>query len=340
VTLDSCRADGTRNLDSWAFHPKKSSRVTPRLSKCRNVRPVTQILLGTLLGGVAAVLLSSEVQLERISAALPGARGPLLVVVVDDPSAVAAVRAAIREERIVVERPGGLALAEGRVIAAGHAVASELINAAGWSGREIQMGLSTPPAKERRASAAVGLTGDRIAWILRGCVILGGLLAVLGLRNLWRRTLARRRQAAFLRSSQPPILVLRMADRAGLRAVRVAMPAARVLAESHEAFALEGGWIVTCNDGAASQLLAAAGWKDRVLATHHPDPFGSAARRDDWGALAGELELDAPTAKSLWSTREAILALRGEGGSPDLLSDAPTREPLELPSAKPDAVLC
>jgi hypothetical protein len=252
---------------------------------------------------------------------------------------VAAVRSAVREERIVVERPGAFALTEGRVVAAGHAAASEVITAAGWAQREIQLGLSVPPPQEGRVSAAAGLTGDRIAWILRGCVILGGVLAALGLRNLWRRTLARRRRAAFLRSSQPPILVLRMAGGEGLRAVRAAMPAGRVLADGPEAFALEGGWIVTSSDGAASKLLAAAGWKDRVLETHHPDPFGSAARRDDWGALAGELELDAPTAKSLWSTRQAILALRGEGGSPDLLSQAPTREPLELPSEKPDADL-
>jgi len=54
-------------------------------------------------------------------------------------------------------------------------------------------------------------------------------------------------------------------------------------------------------------------------------------------SLAGELELDGPEAKSLWSTREAILALRGEEGlSARHLSHAPTREPLELPSAKPD----
>jgi hypothetical protein len=130
-----------------------------------------------------------------------------------------------------------------------------------------------------------------------------------------------------------------MAGWPGLRAVRAAMPAGRVLAESPEAFALEGGWIVTSSDGAASKLLAAAGWKDRVLETHHPDPFGSAARRDDWGALAGELELDGPAAKSLWSSREAIFALRGEIGSSGLLSGAPTREPLEPPSAKPDVGL-
>ena len=303
------------------------------------MRPVTQIALGTLLGGVAALLLSSEVQLERISAVVPGARDPLLVVVVDDPSAVAAVRAAVSDERVVVERPGAFALREGRVVAAGHAAASEVITAAGWANREIQLGLSVPPPGEGRVSAAADLTGDRIAWILRGCVILGGFLAALGLRNLWMRTLVRRRRAAFLRSSQPPILVLRMAGGEELRAVRAAMPAGRVLADSPEAFALEGGWIVTSNDGAASKLLAAAGWKDRVLETHHPDPFGSAARRDDWGALAGELELDAPTAKSLWASREVILALRGEGGSPDLLSHAPTREPLELPSAKLDAGL-
>jgi hypothetical protein len=285
------------------------------------------------------VLLSSEVQLERLRAVVPGARGPLLVVVVDDPSAVAAVRAAVSDERVVVERPGAFALTEGRVVAAGHAAASEVITAAGWAKREIQLGLSVPPPGEGRVSAAADPAGDRIAWILRGCVILGGFLAALGLRNLWMRTLARRRRAAFLRSSQPPILVLRMAGGEELRAVRAAMPAGRVLADSPEAFALEGGWMVTSNDGAASKLLAAAGWKDRVLETHHPDPLGAAARRDDWGALAGELELDAPTAKSLWSTREAILALRGECSSPDLLSHAPTREPLEPPSEKPDAGL-
>ena len=277
--------------------------------------------------------------MERISAVVPGVRDPVLVVVVDDPRAVAAVRASVREDRIVAEQPGGLALAEGRVVAAGHTVASELINAAGWSRREIQLGLSVPPPTEGRASSTAGLTGDRISWILRGCVILGGLLAALGTRNLWRRTLARRRRAASLHASRPPILVLRMVGWRDLRAVRAAMPAGRVLAESTEAFALEGGWIVTSSDGAASRLLAAAGWQGRVLETHHPDPFGSAARRDDWGALAGELELEDPAVKSLWSSREAILALRGEGGSSGLRSDAPTREPLEPPSAKPDAGL-
>ncbi len=287
-----------------------------------------------LLGGVAAVLLSSEVQLERISAAVPGVRAPLLVVVLDDPSALAAVRAAVREERIVVERPGGFALAEGRVIAAGHAAASKLITAAGWAQREIQLGLSVPAQKERRASAAAGLTRDRIAWILRGCVILGGALVALGLRKLWRRILVRRRRAAFLRSSQPPILVLRMDGGESVRVVRAATPTGSVVAESDEAFALEGGWIVTGSDGAASQLLAAAGWKDRVLETHHPDPFGSAARRDAYGTLGAEQGLEGPTAKSLWSSQEAILALRGEGGFPGLFSDAPTREPLELLLAK------
>jgi len=301
------------------------------------VRSVTQIALGVLLGGVAALLLSSEVQLERISSTLPGVRDPVLVVLVDDSGTVAAVRAAVGRERIVLERPGGFAMAEGRVVAAGHAVASELINAAGWSGREIQMGLAVPASEGGRTTATAAVKARRIAWILRGCVVLGAVLAALGLRNLWGRLLARRRQAAFLRSCQPPILVIRMPDGAGVRAVRAALPAGRVVAEMDEAFALEGGWIVAGSDGAASQILAAAGWKDRVLETRHPDPFGSAARRHEYEALGWQLDLDAPTAKSLWSVREAILALRGEESlAARNLSHAPTREPVELASAKPD----
>ena len=97
-----------------------------------------------------------------------------------------------------------------------------------------------------------------------------------------------------------------MASSGDLAEVRASVADSRVVAEADDAFAVGDGWIVTCSDDGASRLLRRAGWKRRSLEAHRPDPFGAAARRDDWAIDTGpHLDDD----KQIWSPREAILAL-------------------------------
>ena len=78
------------------------------------------------------------------------------------------------------------------------------------------------------------------------------------------------------------------------------------MAEREDAFATGDGWIVTCSDDGTSRLMRRAGWRNRSLASHRPDPFGSAARRDDYSIYTGPEFRDE---KYVWSPREAILAV-------------------------------
>lgn len=90
-----------------------------------------------------------------------GASGqPVLVIFVDSARAVAVVRAAVEDERIVAETPQGFALREGRIIAANRDAAGEVVSAAGWVDRELQLMrvrknkdlLQPPSAKKGRGS--------------------------------------------------------------------------------------------------------------------------------------------------------------------------------------------
>ncbi len=64
---------------------------------------------------------------------------PVLVIFVADAKAVASVRAAVADERVVAESPNAFALSEGRIIAEGGDAASEILSLAGWVDRDLKL---------------------------------------------------------------------------------------------------------------------------------------------------------------------------------------------------------
>ncbi|UCE86663.1 MAG: hypothetical protein JSU66_02690 [Deltaproteobacteria bacterium] len=105
-----------------------------------------------------AVATASLVTALGLAAALAGPRWfgarasgePVLVILVRDRSGVALVRAAVDPGRIVAERPDALALAEGRVVAAGPEAVPALLGLAGWQDRELELfGLPARDAARR-----------------------------------------------------------------------------------------------------------------------------------------------------------------------------------------------
>jgi hypothetical protein len=85
------------------------------------------------------------------------------VVLVPSRAGVAAVQQAVAPDRIVATAPGGFALREGRVVAASHEAASELIGRAGWTDARIE--ILTPDARQddARASAPRGSDAELAA---------------------------------------------------------------------------------------------------------------------------------------------------------------------------------
>lgn len=75
----------------------------------------------------------------------------VLVVLVPNGEGVAAVRRAVSADRVVATSAEGVALREGRIVAASHEAASELIGRAGWVDARIE--ILTPGA---RAAASSG----------------------------------------------------------------------------------------------------------------------------------------------------------------------------------------
>ena len=68
-----------------------------------------------------------------------GSGEPVIVIIVANPRAVASVRAAVPDDRVVADSPNGFALREGRIIAAEHDSASDLVSAAGWLERKLML---------------------------------------------------------------------------------------------------------------------------------------------------------------------------------------------------------
>jgi hypothetical protein len=98
---------------------------------------------GRLAGGLPAL-------------ALPGLRltsagTPVLVFHLASAEAVAGVRAAVSAERIVAETPAGFALAEGRIVAAGHEATAALLAATGWSDRPLEIHRAEPRLPDYRS---------------------------------------------------------------------------------------------------------------------------------------------------------------------------------------------
>ena len=101
----------------------------------------------------------------------PGSE-PVLVIFASSPQAVAQVRAAVADERIVAESPRAFAVRKGRIIADGHESAGDIVSAAGWVDRELKllgvgMKKSLPPTAARDGQAAEGgIAPEKLAELL------------------------------------------------------------------------------------------------------------------------------------------------------------------------------
>ena len=116
--------------------------------------------------GAGALVSSIQNQLG-----LGEAAEPILVVFVESPREVARVRAAVADERIAAESPNGFALREGRIIAAGSDAAGELVSAAGWIDRKLELMRARKQSPSRRTAATGeqgigGLAPERLAELL------------------------------------------------------------------------------------------------------------------------------------------------------------------------------
>jgi hypothetical protein len=270
------------------------------------VKPLPKAVLGAALAASAVVVLSSDVHLERDLAARLRERS-VRVVVVDDSTWLRETRDALRDQHIVGERPGAFALEGGRVYARSHAAATKLLNAQGWGDRTIVLGADPSPHGDTpMQQLSANVTPARVRWALRGLALVGVAVVLAGGQGLWQQRRERGRRRRALEPVPSPVLVLRVAGRADLAEVRASVAAERIVAEHEDAFAVGDGWIVSCTEDGASRLLRRAGWRHRTLEAHRPDPFGSAARRDDWSIDTGP---EPPDDKHVWSAREAILAV-------------------------------
>ncbi len=86
-------------------------------------------------------------------------REPVIVLVVETPENVEAMRAAVHPDRIVAEARNSFALDEGRVIAASVETAGESLTAAGWVHRPLEILLQNrrPESPQPASAPAVNL---------------------------------------------------------------------------------------------------------------------------------------------------------------------------------------
>ncbi len=112
--------------------------------------------LATALGSLAALgpkVLSSSIQEEEDS---------VVVVIVGDDARVAQVRSLLDDKRVLVDYPQGIALHEGRVIAADAEAASAVLTSAGWG--DSRLDIFTPGSLGRNYDSprSSGETSTRI----------------------------------------------------------------------------------------------------------------------------------------------------------------------------------
>ncbi len=115
--------------------------------------------------------------------------------------------------------------------------------------------------------------------------------------------------ATSLGSDEPgPVLVLLVADRSGVAAVRAAVDPARILAETSEAIVLREGRVVATKPEAVGEPLVEAGFADRSIELWAISPRGPRKREqgDDEA-----LSLAALAAKPTLTPLEVLAILNG-----------------------------
>ncbi len=87
----------------------------------------------------------------------------VLVVLVPNTDAVAAVRRAVSADRIVAASPEAIALREGRIVAASRDAASELIGRVGWVDARIEILTPGPRDAARPKAGAVSARDGEVS---------------------------------------------------------------------------------------------------------------------------------------------------------------------------------
>ena len=104
------------------------------------LRPLC-LSLGVLAGAAMAVLLwrgGLSEPFRQARASWSGEPPAVLVILVEQKRDVAAIRATVDPGRIVAHDESGFALAEGRVVAAGHDAVGTILSSAGWHDRPLE----------------------------------------------------------------------------------------------------------------------------------------------------------------------------------------------------------
>jgi len=289
------------------------------------MRPFIALILGITLMGFAALALRQgphDDPLELIGLAQnvgsqAVGRDPVTILIVPSRQGVASVRAAVDSSRIVAATPDGFAVDRGRVVAADHRAASELLMRAGWTDRAIRIAAS-PARADEVTDKAPAVTPARIAYALWAALALGSWIA-------WRAagTIGWQIRGFFRgwldKPPAPPetVIVLRVDTAVEVAAIRAALPISRVLEAMPRGLVLSGGWIVTAGEGVASDLVSKVGWQRCILEPLDPDPFGSISRRTEFISESTGLEITDLNDKATWSV---------DGALEILLSDADWRK--------------
>jgi hypothetical protein len=297
------------------------------------MRPLIALILGVALAVLAGSVLweglpdrpLGVIGMARDVGREVVGREPVTVVFVPDHQTVAAVRAAVDVSGIVAETRNAFAMDDGRIVAANHPAASEVIARAGWADREIRIGASAAPAIEEPEGTPIP-TRTQIVCALWAAAALGVWVA-------WRAAAAislEIRRFFRDRRDTPPappetVLVLRVDTSEDVAAIRAALPEQWVPAAMPQGFALSGGWIVTAGESVASDLARKAGWSHRVLEPFDPDPFGSTSRRCDFITEMTSLGLEDSDEKVIWSVEDALAILLSETDGCGPLAEDPGR---------------
>jgi hypothetical protein len=235
----------------WLVSPVASKiKISHRFVDSEGMRTFATLILGLVLAAFAAAGLRGGPQggvldlpgLARDVSVEAKPRESASVIFVPDRGRVAAVRAAVDDSRVVAETRGGFATRGGRIFAADHRAANEVLARAGWADREIRIGTSPPPAGEHDDVGAV--RGKWFPYALWAVVALASWIVLRSAASLWKevRLFLRDRRGASP-AGHETVLLLRVNTDDDVAAIRAALPPQRILAATPQGLVLAGGWI-------------------------------------------------------------------------------------------------